>query len=81
MDKSFILTRKRKIKFPPYSAQNFVSLPKLIKNALKNFPTLDSIGKRLHIRSLHFTGQLLAIGSRAFHDVHWLMAQSPAEIK
>ncbi|CAH1984697.1 unnamed protein product, partial [Acanthoscelides obtectus] len=26
-------------------------------------------------------GQLLAIGSRAFQDVHWLMAQSPAEIK
>ncbi|CAH2008485.1 unnamed protein product, partial [Acanthoscelides obtectus] len=25
-------------------------------------------------------GQLLAIGSRAFQDVHWLMAQSPAEI-
>ncbi|CAH1169818.1 unnamed protein product, partial [Phaedon cochleariae] len=25
-------------------------------------------------------GQLLAIGSRAMRDVHWLMAQSPAEI-
>ncbi|XP_023027660.1 uncharacterized protein [Leptinotarsa decemlineata] len=25
-------------------------------------------------------GQLLAIGSRALRDVHWLMAQSPAEI-
>uniref|UniRef100_A0A6P7FY08 Uncharacterized protein LOC114332169 n=1 Tax=Diabrotica virgifera virgifera TaxID=50390 RepID=A0A6P7FY08_DIAVI len=26
-------------------------------------------------------GQLLAIGSRKLHDVHWLMAKSPAEIK
>ncbi|XP_072397468.1 uncharacterized protein [Diabrotica undecimpunctata] len=25
-------------------------------------------------------GQLLAIGSRKLHDVHWLMAKSPAEI-
>lgn len=26
-------------------------------------------------------GQLLAVGSRTPHDVHWLIAQSPAEVK
>lgn len=31
-------------------------------------------------RTCHI-GQLLAVGSRALHEVHWLMGQSPAEIR
>lgn len=41
----------------------------------------ECVPRNLIIFWFIFTGQLLAVGSRAFHDVHWLMAQTPTEIK